>query len=185
MPTTHLDATLTASRARVSPEIRTILTGLLKEALVEVMNNQYHYRVDFGPNVQPPIHVVSWDLVCNCSQGEDCPAVTAVKKHLKEGGQGAETPQPGYWPTIPHHCPVCGGRVHYNPQLSSKHRGLGWTCENGKAHYWTYQGQVLARACKGKKVAALDDAQAFPFPEGYDPNREYPPTVCRHCGQPL
>ncbi|HEX7568116.1 MAG TPA: hypothetical protein VF355_06070 [Anaerolineaceae bacterium] len=185
MLTTYLDATLTASKARVSPGIRAILTGLLKEALVVVMNDQYHYRVDFGPNVQPQIHIVSWSLVCNCSQGEDCPAVTAVKKHLKDGSQAAETPPPGYWPPIPHKCPVCAGVVHYNPQLSSKYRGLGWTCENDKAHYWIHLGQVHARAYKGKKVAALDNAKAFPFPEEYDPNREYPPTVCRHCGQPL
>ena len=48
MPTTYLDASLTASRARLNKEIRTILTGLLKEAIVVVMNDTYHYRVDFG-----------------------------------------------------------------------------------------------------------------------------------------
>jgi hypothetical protein len=108
--------------------------------------------------------------------------VTAVKKHLKDGGQSADIPRPGYWPTIPHKCPVCAGVVHYNLQLSSKHRGLGWTCENDKAHYWAHQGQVLAKAAKGK-VAPLGNAESFPFPEGYDPNREYPATICRHCGQ--
>jgi hypothetical protein len=179
----YLDATLTASRARVSPGIRTILTGLLKEASVVVMDDQYHYRVDFGPNVQPPVHIVDWELACNCSQDEDCPAVTAVKKHLKDGGLAATTPAPGVWPTIPHKCPVCRGMVHYNPLLSSKLRGLGWTCENDKAHYWTHQGQVLVQVCKGKNVATLDDSQTFPFPEGYDPNREYPLPFCRHCGQ--
>lgn len=184
MPTTHLDASLTASRARLSREIRTILTGLLKEAIV-VVNGKYHYRVDFGPEVQPRIHIVSWELVCTCSQGGDCPAVTAVKKYLKDGGQAAEMPRPGYWPTIPHQCPVCGGRVHYNPQLSSKHRGLGWTCANDKAHYWTHQGQVLAQAFKGKNVALPEETRAFSFPEGYDPNREYPVTSCPHCGQPI
>jgi hypothetical protein len=185
MPTTHLDATLTASRARLSQKIRTILTGLLKEALVAVMSNQYHYRVDFGPEVLPRVHIVSWDMACTCSQGEDCPAVTAVKKYLQDGGQAAVTPRPGYWPTIPHKCPVCGGVVHYNPELSSKHRGLGWTCEKDKAHYWTHQGQVQKEAFKGMKVAALNEAKAFPFPEGYDPNREYPSTRCPHCGQPV
>jgi len=184
MPTTYLDASLTASRARVSPGIRSILTGFLKEALVVVMNDHYHYRVEFGPDVLPQFHTVSWDLACSCSQREDCPAVTAVKKYLKDGGQPADIPRPGYWPTIPHKCPVCAGVVHYNPQLSSKHRGLGWTCENDKAHYWAHQGQVLAKAGKGR-VAPLDNAEAFPFPEGYDPNREYPATICRHCGQPV
>ena len=182
MSTTYLDATLTASTARLNKEIRTILTGLLKEALVVVMNDTYHYHVDFGPDVGPRFHIVSWDLVCACNQAEDCPAVTGVKKHLRDGGRSAEIPRPGYWPSIPHKCPVCDGKVHYNPQLSSKRRGLGWTCENDKAHYWTHQGQVLTQAFKGKNVATLNDARAFPFPEGYDPNREYP-TVCQHCGQ--
>jgi hypothetical protein len=185
MSTTHLDATLTASRARLNLEIRTILTGLLKEAFVMVMDDHYHYRIDFGPDVQPRVHIVSWDLACACSQAEDCPAVTAVKKYLKDGGQAADIPRSGYWPTIPRTCPVCGARVRYNPQLSSKHRGLGWTCVNDKAHYWTHQGQVLAQACKGRNVATLDLAKAYPFPEGYDPNREYPPTRCPNCGQPV
>lgn len=185
MPTTYLDATLTASRARVSHEIRKILTSLLKEALVVVMKDKYHYQVDFGLDVQPQFHIVSWDLACTCNQGEDCPSVTAVKKYVQDGGQAAEIPQPGYWPTIPHKCPVCGGIVHYNPQLSSKHRGLGWACENDKGHYWMHQGQVLVQTLKGKKVATLNEAKAHQFPEGYDPNREYPPTCCPHCGQPV
>jgi hypothetical protein len=180
-----LDCKFAASKARINPEIRMILIGLLKEAIVVVMNNKYHYRVNFGPDVQPKVHIVSWDLVCTCPLEIDCVAVVAVKKHLKDGGQVADTPQPGFWPTIPHKCPVCGGMVHYNPQLSSKHRGLGWTCENDKAHYWTHQGQVLAQAFKGKKVTALDETKVFPFPEGYDPNREYPTTCCPHCGQPV
>jgi hypothetical protein len=183
MPTTYLDASLTASRARLNKEIRTILTGLLKEALVVVMQDTYHYRVDFGPDVRPRFHIVSWDLVCACSQAEDCPAVTGVKKHLQDGGQPAEIPRPGYWPSIPNKCPVCGEKVHYNPQLSSKWRGLGWTCESDKAHYWTHQGQILAQAFKGKHVATLNEVRAISFPEGYDPNREYP-TACCHCGQP-
>jgi hypothetical protein len=185
MSTTFLDASLTASKARVSPGIRAILTGLLKEALVVVMNDQYHYRVDFGPEVRPQIHIVNWSLACSCSQLEDCPAVTAVKKHLKDGGPAVKTPQPGYWPTIPHRCPVCTGAVHYNPQLSSRLRGLGWTCEGDKAHYWMHQGQVLALTFKGRKVATLEIAEDFPFPQGYDPNREYKVTVCHHCGQPV
>lgn len=182
-PKVFLDHTLAASRARINPEIRMILIGLLKEAFVVVMNDKYHYNVSFGPDVQPRVHIVSWDLVCACPLETDCLATTAVKKYLKEGGQVANTPQPGYWPTIPHRCPICSGMVHYNPQLSSKHRGLGWTCENNKSHYWTKQGQVLALAFKGKKVDALDNAKAFPFPEGYDPNREYPTTCCPNCGQ--
>ena len=95
----------------------------------------------------------------------------------------ADTPRPGYWPTIPCKCPVCYGMVHYNPELSSKHRGLGWTCELDKAHYWAHQGQVLAQVFKRKKVTALDEVKAFPFPEKYDPNREYPITCCPHCGK--
>ena len=178
-----LDRKLTASQACISSEIRMILTGLLKEALVGVMNDKYHYLVDFGPDVQPQVHIVSWDLACICLLEEDCLAVTAVKKYLQDGGRVAEIPRPGYWPTIPGKCPMCGGVVHYNPELSSKHRGLGWTCELDKAHYWAHQGQVLAQVFKRKKVTALDEVKAFPFPEKYDPNREYPITCCPHCGK--
>jgi hypothetical protein len=184
MPTTYLDATLTASKARVSQEIRAILTGLLKEALVVVIDEKYHYRVDFGPDVKPQHHIVSWDLACTCSQLEDCPAVTAVKKHLQDGGKAVEPPRPGYWPLIPHKCPICSGKVHFNRELSSKHRGLGWTCEEDKGHYWMHQGQILAQVHKGKNAGVHDYAKEYPFPEGYDPNREYPSTSCPHCGQP-
>ena len=85
-----LDRKLTASQACISSEIRMILTGLLKEALVGVMNDKYHYLVDFGPNVQPQVHIVSWDLACICLLEEDCLAVTAVKKYLQDGGRVAE-----------------------------------------------------------------------------------------------
>ena len=87
--------------------------------------------------------------------------------------------------TLPHNCPLCGGVVHYNPKKSSKYRGLGWDCEADRSHYWAHQGQVLVQAFKGKKVTALDEAKAFPFPEGYDPNREYLTTCCPHCGKPV
>ena len=180
---TLLDTRLTASKARVSADVRSILTRILKEAIV-VVHGKYHYRVDFGPDVQPRYHTVSWELACTCRLGEDCPAVTAVKKYLQDGGKTAKTPEPGYWPTIPHKCPVCAGVVHYDPQLSSKRRGLGWRCESDKSHYWTHQGQALAKNAKGTNVAAFYAANAFPFSKGYDPNREYPEPVCRHCGQP-
>jgi hypothetical protein len=83
-----LDHTLTASQARASSEIRIILTGLLKEALVVLMNDKYHYRVNFGSKVQPHTHIVSWDWACTCNQAEDCVAVVAVKKYLLPHFQG-------------------------------------------------------------------------------------------------
>ena len=138
-----LDPTLTASQARISPAIKHILTCILKEAIITVTNT-YFYRVDFGPGVQPQIHIVSHDLYCSDSLSADCPAVTAVKFYLQRGiGEPAKAPCPGYFPAVPHFCPVCGARACYDPRLSSHHRGVGWQCaSHGASHYWQHQGTI-------------------------------------------
>jgi hypothetical protein len=60
-----LDRRLRASQARTSAEVKRILTGILKEAVVRVYQT-YFYLVDFGPDVRPQLHIVSHDLFCTC-----------------------------------------------------------------------------------------------------------------------
>jgi len=182
-----LDRRLSASEARRSADVKRILTGILKEAVVRV-HQKYFYQVDFGPDVRPQVHIVSHDLYCTCPLEEDCPAVTAVKYYLqKEKGAEAERPRPGYFPTVPHRCPSCGARAHYDPYLTSKNRGLGWRCEKGGTGcYWMHQAQALQTAYAEKwKMLGIDPAAfqvrpRFAFPEGYDPER-VPPAPFQGC----
>lgn len=179
-----LNGALTASQARISPEVKQILTTLLKEAVVTVQD-KYFYLVNFGENVQPQRHIVSHDLYCTCGLEQDCAAVTAVKKHLKDGGPAARIPELGFYPVAPHVCPVCGARVHPDVSLSSRHRGIGWRCEkSGATCYWTSQLEALKSHYKEKysRGVAVEPLtfqnNPFKFPPGYDPNRAYPPERC-------
>jgi hypothetical protein len=149
-----LDHTLAASRARISPEVRRILTSILKEALVVVFH-EYFYRVNFSLDVYPSIHIVTHNLYCSCPLEHDCPAVTAVKVYLQRGiGEIARTPNPGFFPALPHYCPICGARACYDPELSSHHRGVGWQCsQHGTSHYWKYQGSLPRVAYLDKPVS--------------------------------
>jgi len=176
-----LNKRLSASRARVNAEVRLQLTGILKEAVVQI-HQRYFYRVDFGPGVYPQVHLVSHDLLCTCSLEEDCPAVTAVKVALqKEKSTPAETPRNGYFPAVPHRCPVCGARTSYDPRLTSKNRGLGWRCDQGGAAcYWKHQAQAICSAYQEKwRRLGIDPAYLpvqphFGFRDGYDPERVFP-----------
>jgi len=142
-----LDRKLTNSQARVNTEVKQILTNILKESLI-VVYHEFFYRVDFGPDVKPNLHIISNDLVCACTQERDCPAVVAVKVYLRDGGEPAKNPHPGYFPAVPHVCPVCGARACYEPRLSSHHRGIGWQCsKSGAAHYWQHQGNLPRLVC--------------------------------------
>jgi len=175
-PAVVLDRHLAASRARLSPEVKHILTGVLKEAVIEVVH-EFFYQVDFGPDVRPQVHIVSHDLYCTCALEADCPAVTAVKVHLQRGlCEPAKMPRPGYFPTAPHRCPVCGARAGYNPRLSSPWRGAGWSCaQGGVSHYWQHQATALQAACaeKWQKLGidpvTFSPPPSFRFPEGYKP----------------
>lgn len=182
--TVLLDRKLTASQARVSAEVKQILTSLITEAVVKVYH-EYFYRVDFGPGVYPQFHTVSRDLHCACVLEADCPAVTTVKYHLqKEGSEHAKAPRPGYFPAAPHFCPVCGARACYEPRLSSRNRGVGWTCvAGGSSCYWQHQGIALRAAYAEKwKRLGIDPetfmvGPVFPFKDGYDPER-VPESYC-------
>jgi hypothetical protein len=92
--------------------------------------------------------------------------------------QPANIPRPGYFPAAPHFCPICGARACYDPGLSSRNRGVGWSCEKGgTSHYWRHELAVLqaAYAEKWKRLgvdpATFKERLVFPFPDGYDPER--------------
>ena len=143
-----LDHRLTNSEARVNDEVKRILTGILREAIVEAYQT-YFYKVDFGPGVRPQIHIVSHDLYCSDLLLADCPAVTAVKLYLLRGtGKPAQTPPPGFFPAVPACCPICSALAFYEARLSSHHRCVGWRCSKyGTAHYWQHQGTIPRPAC--------------------------------------
>jgi hypothetical protein len=149
-----LDSTLIASQARTSPEVKNILIDILKEAIITVFH-KYFYLVRFDPSVQPQRHLVTHDLTCACVLEVDCPAVIAVKVHLQmQKGETAKTPPLGYFPAVPHFCPVCGARACYAPELSSHHRGIGWCCSrHGATHYWQHQGSLPRVAYLDKPVS--------------------------------
>jgi hypothetical protein len=189
-PAVVLDGKLSASRARTSADVKRILTGILNKATVTV-HEEYFYRVDFGPDVRPQQHIVSHDLYCSCRLERDCIAVTAVKHYLqKEGGPPAQTPRPGYFPVAPQRCPMCGARARYDPRLSSRQRGAGWSCAKGRqSHYWEAQlqalrenlaknpwilppvvapdGRVLAPGLKREDLIT----ESLPWPDGYNPDQ--------------
>ena len=173
--TVLLDRKLTVSQAQINNEVKRILTGVIHEAILKVFHD-YYYRVDFGPDVRPQYHIVSYDLFCTCALEQDCPAVEAVKLYLREGGEPTSMPRPGYFLTVPHVCPVCGAKAYYHPQLSSHYRGIGWSCEKGgNSHYWQHEIAVLQAAFTEKwKILGMDPASFgeiphFGFKDGYDP----------------
>jgi len=142
-----LDRNLSVSQVHVSDEVKKILTGVIRQAIVTIYHD-FYYRVDFGPSVRPQYHVVTHDFWCSCALDANCAAVIAVRMYLRDGGEPANTPRPGYFLTVPHACPVCGAKAYYHPQLSSQHRGLGWSCEKaGTSHYWQHQGRILRNNC--------------------------------------
>lgn len=155
------------------------LSSALRGARVSI-HQEYFYRVDFGPDVDPRVHIVGKDGACTCGLEKDCPAVQAVKRYLKAGGESAGAPRPGYYPAAPRCCPICRSEhgltvpARYDPGLSSKHRGIGWRCSKyGAAHYWLDQARAAAQTSV-RKGLPVDPPAAHPFPDGYDPERVYP-----------
>ena len=174
----HLDRTLAVSQAQINEKVNETLSSLIQEAIVKVFHDHY-YRVDFGPGVKPEYHIVSHDLYCSCALEQDCPAVVAVEVYLQEGGEPAREPNPGYFLTVPHACPICGAKAYYCPRLSSHNRGIGWECgTGGKSHYWRHEFAVLQAVYAEKwKRLGVDPASfkkellGFSFKDGYNPER--------------
>lgn len=91
-----LDRSLSVSQVHVSDDVKKVLTGVIRQAIVTIFHEHY-YRVDFGPGVRPQYHTVSHDLNCSCALGENCAAVVAIKMYLRDGGEAAAAPRPGYF----------------------------------------------------------------------------------------
>jgi hypothetical protein len=145
--TVLLDRKLGVSQVHVNAEVKKILSGVIRQAIVKVYRD-YYYQVDFGPEVRPQYHIVTHDLWCCCALEDNCAAVIAVRMHLRDVGEFAKTPRPGYFPSCPNVCPICSARACYEPNLSSKHRGVGWLCSRyGTSHYWQYQGSLPRPVC--------------------------------------
>ncbi|HUI87361.1 MAG TPA: hypothetical protein VLX61_01425 [Anaerolineales bacterium] len=108
-----------------------------------VMVAGYFYAVNLSDSAHPRHHHVAIHGECTCGLGRSCPAVQAVKDYLAQGGPRAERPPYGYYPVRPASCPVCGAQTLYEPSLSSRVRGAGWTCiQGGKSHYWQHRAHI-------------------------------------------
>ncbi len=119
------------------------------------------YRVDLGPEVQPRYHTVRKDCACDCSLDKDCPAVDAVRAHLRAGGERAPDPPPKYWATAPKLCPICGELATADRMLNSRRHGLGWRCLSDSGHYWQVRACWL-RAAQERAYARSPDALGLP-----------------------
>jgi len=112
--------------------------------LAAVMVVRYFYAIDLGDSVRPQHHRVGLNGECTCALGRQCPAVTAVREYLADGGQRAERPPFGYYPVRPAKCPVCHKNTATDALLSSHNRGEGWVCPSGKSHYWQHRAMISA-----------------------------------------
>ena len=124
-----------------------------------VMTLGYFYAVNLGASIRPQHHRVGINGECTCSLGRSCPAIQAVRDYLANGGKRAERPIFGFYLVHPAKCPIkeCGAPVSFEPSLSSRARGAGWSCSvGGKSHYWQYRAHISAlrqRLVKrGKKI---------------------------------
>ena len=127
------------------------------------------YQVDLGAGVHPRYHAVSAEGVCTCILGEDCPAVSALQRHLAAGGERIPDPPLGYTPVRPKACPICRAKTLHEPLLTSRQRGMGWRCaEGGTAHYWEHRGRVLAEkfALKWKTLGGWSPSSSSSFSSG-------------------
>jgi hypothetical protein len=125
-------------------------TITVRQHLAAVMVVGYFYAVDLGDPVRPQHHRVGLNGECTCPLGRQCPAVTAVREYLADGGQRAERPPFGYYPVRPAKCPVCHKEAATDTSLSSRNRGEGWVCPSGKGHYWQHRAHISAMRIKLK-----------------------------------
>jgi hypothetical protein len=156
-----------------APDVRVSLAG-------------YFYQVDLGLEAACPHHRVDRLLQCTCSQGQNCPAVQAVRAYLVEGGEPAPDPPAGYHPYPPQVCPICGVSARPARHLNSPARGAGWVCaDHGSLHYWQDQTAALrARLAarpwifppagsypglRREDIIGGDEPNPFAFKDGYDP----------------
>jgi hypothetical protein len=118
-----------------------------------------YYLVQFPATGSAHNHIVRKDKTCACALGADCLAIEAVARYLALGGPQAPPAKAGT--LIPTTCPICGGRVNFEPRLCSPMRGAGWVCVTsaltetshwpapfwcpGERHYWLHMWAELGR----------------------------------------
>jgi hypothetical protein len=136
-------------------------TPLLQEANVSI--EQYFYRIEIGPFVQPRYHwVIAGQETCSCELEKGCPAISVLSAYLSNGGETAPQPPEGYFAVLPIKCPICDAEVRYQQRLSSRGRGIGWACIKGDtAHYWKTQA-------KAHTAGANCRCGVYPFPHRKD-----------------
>lgn len=118
---------------------------------VRVSTAGYFYAVDMGPFVAPRHHRVNADLVCTCELGRGCPASTYVAGYLLGGGVSVPRPTPGFFPVVPHACPICGSPVRSDPRMSTPRRGAGWACERDGSHYLAHHTSLIVAQMQGRE----------------------------------
>jgi len=118
----------------------------------KVMVVGYQYKVDFGPQVRPQIHIVNKQRACSCTLKADCPAVDAVAEYLRSGGQRAPDPMPP--------CPICGSAtVPYKDWNGKYTREPGWRCEEGGlTHFLQAKAERIKRNQKQWQARHCDKA---------------------------
>ena len=97
---------------------------------VRIVGTQYLVVIDGHA------HVVGKDRRCHTcpDTGKVCPAVHAVARYLKEGGQRAPDTlprPPGSAKRALPACPICSAPVEAVPSLDKAGRGPGWRCTQG------------------------------------------------------
>jgi hypothetical protein len=109
-----------------------------------VMVIGYRYKVDFGPNVLPRVHLVDKQRRCSCELGADCPAIEAVAEYLRNGGQRAPDPMPA--------CPICGAETFRDRNWDGKYtKELGWRCTaGGLSHFLQAKARRIQEALRKK-----------------------------------
>jgi len=115
-------------------------------AQVRILGNQYLVTTD-------EVHIVGKDKKCHTCRdnGEPCPAVYAVARYLKAGGQRAPdaVPTRARTPDPLSPCPICGAAVIVDHVLDRLRHGPGWRCtEGGYAHLFLHRyGHLKAWFC--------------------------------------
>jgi hypothetical protein len=111
---------------------------------------EYTYLVDFGPETLPRFHVVNKLRQCSCKLGKTCPAIEAVLKYLRNGGQRAPDPMPS--------CPMCGADTIRDRELDGKYtKELGWRCSTGGVtHFLQAKAERIKEAIRLRQIAACE-----------------------------
>ena len=126
-----------------------LTSGLTENVTVTVKG--YFYFVDLGPGVKPRFHSVYSDGRCQCGNGENCPAVTAVKGYRRAGGAQVPRPPLGYYATLPDKCPICASAVYETGRISVV-RGIEWGCRKDAGHYRQHHCAINAQYSRERSI---------------------------------